>query len=298
MKSFLEVEKIAIEKAIENKKKKILSVACPYDRNILSAISEACMKDVVKVKMFGDKSKIIKIIKEYKINIKDFEIIHLESDEEALVESFKLIVNKKADIFMKGIVETKLFMSIILSERSLLKSSLLTHVSIYELRNFEKLLFVSDPSILIEPSVEDKKIIIENSIEILKALGIGKPKVGIISCAEKSNPKIKSSVDALELSDYYKNDGRFNILGPIGIDIAVNNNAAAIKKVDSPVAGDVDLMVMPNLDAGNIFCKGLTYIGGFDSAGIVLGAKYPIILTSRSASIKEKYNSILLSSIT
>lgn len=291
MNSFKEI----IDHASNTIKKPTLVVACPYDNNILNALSMAQDKRLAKIVIIGDKEKVDSILYENNIKFEYESFINIESDLLAIRESYNMILDGKADIIMKGIVQTKDFMSVLLSEKSFLKRKLLTHVAIYDIHSLNKLIFVSDPSIMIDPTVEQKKIIVDNAIELLNSLEIKNPKVAIISSTEVPNQNIKSSIDAIELMNMYKeSDNNFEIYGPLGIDNAISKEASLLKKIDSQVGGNADLLIMPNLDAGNIFCKGLTYIGKINSAGIVMGAYNPIILTSRSASSAEKLNSIAI----
>lgn len=293
MKRFKEI----IHASTKTTPKPVLVVACPYDKNILEALSMAYHEGLVKIIMLGDKKNTDKTLKQNGISFA-YEYLDIESDLSAVKESYKMVLSGQADIIMKGIVQTKDFMEILLSEKSFLQRKLLTHVAIYETTALNKLIFVSDPSIIIAPTVNQKKIIIDNAIELLHCLRIEKPKVAIISSTEVPNYKIRSSIEAVELMDMYKDDHEgVLVYGPLGIDNAVSIEASRLKKIDSPVGGNADLLIMPNLDCGNIFCKGLTYMGNIGSAGIVMGAKKPIVLTSRSASSIEKLNSIAVACI-
>lgn len=285
-----------INKVSLSKDKPTIVVACPYDNNILSALSLAKSKNLVEVIAIGEKFKINSILVENDIEIEFKKLIDIDSDIDAIKESYKILLSDEADIIMKGIVQTKSFMSVLLSDKDFISSKLLTHVGVYELPYDNRFLFVSDPSIIIEPNLEQKKIIIDNAIDLLNYFCIDIPKVAIISSTEVPNPKIKSSMDAVKLVDMYKDDKNIMVYGPLGIDNAVSKDAAKIKQIKSQVGGQADLLIMPNLDAGNIFSKGLTYIGRIQSAGVVMGAKKPIVLTSRAASSIEKLNSIAIAS--
>lgn len=294
MKNFREIQ----NKALKSDRKPKLVVPCPYDKNILIALNMVQKNNVANIILIGNKNRIDKILDYNKIDFEYEAIIEIEDEVSAIEKSYSLIVNNKADIIMKGIVQTKDFMTALLSNKDFIKRKLLTHISIYELPVLNKLLFVSDPSIIIEPTIEQKEIIIDNALDLLDYLEIEYPKVAIVSSTETVNKKIRSSVEALSITEKYANNNKNAIIyGPLAIDNAVSAESANFKKIDSPVAGNADLLIMPNLDAGNIFCKGLTYIGALESAGIVMGATKPIVLTSRSANPKEKFNSILVACI-
>jgi len=290
MKSFEEL--VVKAKKINNKPR--IVVPCPYDKNTLQALDRIKHENIGDIILVGNKDKLYSTIEEHNLNILPMKFIEIESDEKALEESFNMIIKNEADIIVKGMVQTKYFMKTILSDKEFIKKGLLTHVSIFEITHKNKLLFVSDPSIIIEPTLEQKKIIIDNALELLKHLEIEAPKVAIVSSTEVPNESIKSSMDAKELTRLQKemNIWDAQVYGPLAIDNAVSLEAAHSKNIDNVVAGNADLLIMPNLDAGNIFCKGLVYIGGLKSAGIVLGACKPIVLTSRSAGVEERFNSI------
>lgn len=294
MKDFREVQNKALEIDIKPK----LVVPCPYDKNILTALDMVQKNNVANIILIGNKSKIDEILDYNKIDFEYEDFIQIKDEVKAIEKAYSLIVNDKVDIIMKGIVQTKDFMAVLLSNKEFIKRKLLTHIAIYELPKLNKLLFVSDPSIIIEPTIEQKEIIIENALDLLDCMDIRYPKVAIVSSTETVNKKVRSSVDAISITQKYANSDKNAIIyGPLAIDNAISAEAANLKKINSAVAGNADLLIMPSLDAGNIFCKGLTYIGKLESAGIVMGATKPIVLTSRSASPKEKFNSILVACI-
>lgn len=276
--------------------KPTIVVPCPYDRNILEALRMVQETNIANIIPIGNKDKVDAIIREYDLDFRYETFIQIDDDLSSIEKAYSLLTSDKADIIMKGIVQTKDFMRVLLSNKDFIKRKLLTHVAIYDVPSLNRLLFVSDPSIMIEPTVDQKKVIIDNAIELLDSLDILRPKVAVISSSEVSNEKIKSSVDAIEIMKLYgKSYSKANIYGPLAIDNAISMEASKLKKIDNSVAGNADLLIMPSLDAGNIFCKGLTYIGNIESAGIVMGAIKPIVLTSRSASPREKFNSITIS---
>ena len=292
MKNFKEM--ITKAKNIQNKPR--IVVACPYDKNILEALDRVQREGIGDVILLGDRDKVDSIKREHNIGIEPMEFIESESDNQALGESYAMVTKGQADIIVKGMVQTKDFMKTILSNKEFIKSKLLTHTMAFDIPSKDKLLFVTDPSIVTEPTLEQKKIILDNAVELLKHLEIEDPKVAIISSVEVPNEIIKSSMDGAELMELQEKDHIWDaqVYGPLAIDNAVSKEAAKLKNIDSEVAGNADLLLMPNLDAGNIFCKGLVYIGEFDTGGIVMGAYKPIVLTSRSAGAEERFNSICI----
>ena len=295
MKNFKEM--IAKAKNIENKPR--IAIACPYDKNILEALGRIQREGIGDVILLGDRDKVDSIKEKYNIEMDPMDFIKSESDIQALKKSYAMVIEGQADIIMKGMVQTKDFMRTILSNKKFMKNKLLTHTVAFDIPSRDKLLFVTDPSIMTEPTLDQKKIILDNAVELLQYLGIEEPKVAIISSVEVPNEAIKSSMDGSELMELQKKDSIWNaqVYGPLAIDNAVSKEAAKLKNINSEVAGNADLLLMPNLDAGNIFCKGLVYIGEFDTGGIVMGAYKPIVLTSRSAGVDERFNSICIACV-
>lgn len=295
MKNFKEM--IAKAKNIENKPR--IAIACPYDKNILEALARIQREGIGDVILLGDRDKVDSIKEKYNIEMDPMDFIKSESDIQALKKSYAMVMEGQADIIMKGMVQTKDFMRTILSNKKFMKNKLLTHTVAFDIPSRDKLLFVTDPSIMTEPTLDQKKVILDNAVELLQYLGIEEPKVAIISSVEVPNEAIKSSMDGSELMELQKKDSIWNaqVYGPLAIDNAVSKEAAKLKNINSEVAGNADLLLMPNLDAGNIFCKGLVYIGEFDTGGIVMGAHKPIVLTSRSAGVDERFNSICIACV-
>lgn len=295
MKNFKEM--IAKAKNIENKPR--IAIACPYDKNILEALARIQREGIGDVILLGDRDKVDSIKEKYNIEMDPMDFIKSESDIQALKKSYAMVMEGQADIIMKGMVQTKDFMRTILSNKKFMKNKLLTHTVAFDIPSRDKLLFVTDPSIMTEPTLDQKKIILDNAVELLQYLGIEEPKVAIISSVEVPNEAIKSSMDGSELMELQKKDSIWNaqVYGPLAIDNAVSKEAAKLKNINSEVAGNADLLLMPNLDAGNIFCKGLVYIGEFETGGIVMGAHKPIVLTSRSAGVDERFNSICIACV-
>ena len=295
MKNFKEM--IAKAKNIENKPR--IAIACPYDKNILEALGRIQREGIGDVILLGDRDKVDSIKEKYNIEMDPVDFIKSESDIQALKKSYAMVIEGQADIIMKGMVQTKDFIRTILSNKKFMKNKLLTHTVAFDIPSRDKLLFVTDPSIMTEPTLDQKKVILDNAVELLQYLGIEEPKVAIISSVEVPNEAIKSSMDGSELMELQKKDSIWNaqVYGPLAIDNAVSKEAAKLKNINSEVAGNADLLLMPNLDAGNIFCKGLVYIGEFDTGGIVMGAHKPIVLTSRSAGVDERFNSICIACV-
>jgi phosphate butyryltransferase len=198
---------------------------------------------------------------------------------------------------MKGILETsQIIKAIINKETGLGQGRTISHMTITHIPSYHKLLVITDAAILIEPTLAQKKDIIQNAVDGLIALGYDKPKVAVLTSIEKVNPKMQESVDAAELKKMVES-GEItgcSLEGPISTDLALNKEAAEIKGYHSDVTGNPDILVMPNLVCGNILSKALREFADTTSVGVVLGAKIPMVLTSRGASVRSKYTSVVV----
>lgn len=284
-----------IDEVKKSKREFKLVVPCPYTEEIIQSVSMAKDCGICDIILVGNTEKMTDISNGLNIDINKFTVLEEKEDYEALKKSYDILIFDKADIIMKGLVHTSDFIKTLLKNKKFIKSKLLTHVSVHEI-NREKLLFITDPSIVVEPSLEDKVIILKNAVELLKALDINEPKIAVISCIEKSDSKIKSSKEAEKLVQYCNRNENIKgkIVGPLALDSAVSKESAKTKNISNEVVGDADILLMHNLDMGNVLSKALTYIGKFPTGGIVMGGRKPIILTSRSADGKERFNSIVL----
>lgn len=198
---------------------------------------------------------------------------------------------------MKGKLETGQFMkAIVKKENGLLAGGLLSLVGLYEHSNYHKLLAVTDQGLNTYPDLNGKKNIVINAVKLMRSLGVDEPKVAVLAAVEKVNPKMPESVDGAELKKMNQEGEITNCIveGPISFDLAIKQGAAAIKGYESPVAGDADILVVPDIAAGNILVKCMTDYAGAMTAGTILGAKVPVIVTSRSAEASDKYYSIAL----
>ncbi len=226
----------------------------------------------------------------------DFEKI--ASREDASAAAARIAAAGDADVIMKGQVQTSDFIRAILSrDHGLLDNGgLISHVSLFDVPGYHKLLMLTDAAITIAPDVEQKLALIANAMPVAAAIGLRKPKVACIAPVERVTEKVRSTVDAAEVVRRVNADGSLGILidGPFGLDVAVSRDAARIKKIDGDVAGDADLLLMPNLDAGNAVYKSLSFLAAAAVSGIVVGARIPVVLTSRADSEATKFASVRL----
>lgn len=281
-----------------DKKKMVVAVA--EDEHVLEAVDLAREAGIVDAVLVGNQKSIKEILKHLKINASLYEIIDITDPVLACEYSVKMISAQKADVLMKGLVDTSIILRAALDKDFGLRTpNRISHVSVMEVPTYHKLLFMSDGAMNIDPNVDIKQEIIENGVEICHALGIKKPKVGVIAAIEKVNPKMQATLDAVELIE--RNQvGRIKnciIGGPFALDNAINKDAAIHKGVTDPMAGDVDFLLMPQIESGNVFYKTMMFLANAKSASIIAGAKAPIVLTSRADSKESKFNSIALAAL-
>lgn len=278
-----------------------LAVAAAQDKDILKAVAEAYKLNLIDVILVGDEPKIKEIAKELEINTELFTIIHKKDLVEAALETVKLVSTGQADFVMKGSLDTSTLLKAVLDkEVGLRTNNLLSHIMVYEIPAYHKLLLLTDGGMNIEPSLEEKKEIIDNALLIAKVLGNKEIRVACLSASEKVSEKMPSTVDGAKLKEM-ANEGVFGqnvyVEGPIAFDLAVSKEAANIKNYKSPVAGETDILLVPTIEVGNGIGKALTYMANAKSAGIIMGAKAPVVLSSRADSAEVKLYSIALGSV-
>ncbi len=269
------------------------------DKTVIKSICKANEKTKIKSILIGDKKKIEEIIKEEGC-LKDYQIVDETDDVMAAKIGVKLVKQGKGTILMKGLIDTKVFLKAVVDrQEGIRQEELLSHVTALSFPQIKRIIFITDCAMVISPTVEQKMKIIENLLLLTKKLNIKKPKIALISAVEKPNVNIPSSLDASILADYYRkvNAKDYLVDGPFAIDNVVSKEAALQKGIISEVAGCADALVFPHIDVGNVFYKTAVYIAGALAAGIVLGARVPIVLTSRADSSEIKFYSILLAGV-
>lgn len=279
-------------------KKRKVAVVVAEDQHTLEAVFKAKEDNILDPILIGNKDRIKKILDTKNYSLEDESIIDVEDEVAAAYKGVELVKMNRADFIMKGKIQTAdLLKAVVHKEKGIRTGNLMSHFAILEVPTYHKLLVITDGGMVMYPDKEEKKQIIENAVGILTALGYEKPKVGILSAVEKVNPKMQETVDADELKQM--NEKRqikdCVIEGPISYDLAMNRQSAEIKGFNSPVAGDVDILITPNMTSGNVLAKSLIYSGNSKMAGLIVGAQVPIVLTSRGASTEEKYLSLVLS---
>lgn len=276
---------------------KTVSVACCQDREVLIAVENARKENIVNAILVGDMEKTREIANELGINLDNYELIDIKDLSEASLKAVELVSSGRAHIVMKGLVDTSIILKAVLNkEIGLRTGNVLSHVAVFDIEGYDRLFFVTDAAMNLAPDLNTKKQIIENACEVARALDIEVPKVALICAKEKVNPKMKDTVEAKELEDMYLRGEIKDCIvgGPFALDNAVSEEAAKHKGMDHPVAGKADVLVVPDIEAGNVLYKSITYFAKCENAGLIVGAKAPIILTSRADSDKTKLNSIAL----
>lgn len=289
-----------IEVAKQGKTMKLV-VAAAQDEDVLGAICKAAEENLVEPILVGDKREIQSIADRENLNIDAYEIIDVVDLTEAAKTSVKLVSEGKGDFLMKGLIDTAILLKAVLDKEIGLRTDrLLSHVMVYEVPHYHKLIYLTDGGMNIEPSFEEKVKITENAIDVCRAMGVETVKVAAIAAKEKVNEKMPTTVDARKLQDLSR-EGTFGsdviVEGPLAMDLAVSKESAAVKKFESEIAGDVDVLLVPTIEVGNGIGKTLTYLAGAESAGIIMGAKVPVVLVSRADSYEAKLYSIALGSV-
>lgn len=281
-------------------KEKKLVVAAAEDHVVLKAVAEAKKSEIVDPILVGNKENIEKEAEIIGLDLKDYKIVNVDNEKEAARKAVEMISNGQGDFLMKGKIKTGDLMKTVLAEEYGLKTGkVMAMVSVFEIPNFDRLLIVSDAGMLIAPTLEQKVHIIEHSVNVAKVLGIELPKVAIVGAVEVVNPKMPATLDAAILSKMNQR-GQIKgciVDGPFALDNVVSEEAAKHKGIESPVAGKADIIVTPDIEAGNILYKALVFLAGAKVASVILGAKVPVVLTSRADSDESKLYSIALSSL-
>lgn len=286
---------------LKGNEKAVLSVAAAHDEEVLLAIKSATEMGIITPILVGHEDEIRNISKEINFDLNGIKIINKETIEECAEVAVKLVSSKEADFVMKGLLDTSVILKAVLNkEWGLRTDSLLSHVMIYEVGFYHKLLVTTDGGMNIAPDYEQKVKILKNAIEATEPLGLKTIKVAALAAKEKVNPKMQATIDAKQLEDAGKN-GEFgeNVIveGPLAFDLAVSKEACKVKNFKTQVGGDVDIMLMPTIEVGNGIGKAFTYAAGAKSAGIIMGAKAPIVLVSRADTHESKLYSIAYGAI-
>lgn len=288
-----------LEAAKKQRRMKIV-VAAAQDDDVIKAVSQAKEMGLAEPVLVGDEGKIKEIMAKLNLNAGDYEII----DEPDLVQSARkaveLVRNGKGDFLMKGLLQTADIMRAVLDkEIGLRTDNLISHVMVYEAPTYEKLLYTTDGGMNVAPDLGQKVQILENAIKVCKAMKMDKIYASCLAGAETVNPKIPATVDAKAIADMKDKWDAMNVVvqGPVALDLAISSEACAHKGYKGEGGGMADILLAPYYEVGNVLGKSLTYFAGAKSAGIIMGAKVPIVLVSRADSSESKLLSIALGSV-
>jgi phosphate butyryltransferase len=273
----------------------VIAVAGAGGDEVFEALKAAEEKGLARFILTGKREMCEDMSARYGIN--PVEIIASGSDEEAVAQSISLVCSGAAGLLMKGKVPTPTLLKGVVSEKSLFEEgALLSHILVVE-RPDGRLLGITDGGMNLYPDLEQKEKIIRSAVHLFHHLGVDTPKVAVLAANEKVNPKMIESVHAAELAERFRRQENPGCVvdGPVALDIAVDPHAAELKGYEGAVRGDADILIVHDISSGNYLGKSMIYLAGYSGGGMILGAKVPIILLSRSDSAREKYQSILLS---
>lgn len=288
-------------KKLATVEKKKVSVAVAQDSEVLLAVKAAKERNIADSILVGDADEIKKVADEIGMSLDGFEVIDVKDKIEAARTAVKLVSEGKADMYMKGLLDTKDFLRSVLDKEVGLRTGRpLSHVCVFEMEGVDHLLFLTDVAFVPYPTLEDKANIIRNTVEICEACGIENPKVAPLAAVEVVNPKMPETVEADELTKMNERGEieRCIVDGPLSLDLATVPEAAEHKgATDRKIVGDADVLLFPDIHAGNILYKGLVHFAKVKNGNLITGTAAPVILTSRSDSFEVKVNSLALGAL-
>lgn len=289
-----------ILKAAKERGPKIIAVAVAQDVEVLSAVSNAKNLGIADAILVGDKDEIEKVAAGCGVDLAKFRVIDIKDKSEACRTAVELVSTGKAHLVMKGLVDTSIILKAVLDEKIGLRTgNVLSHVAVFDVPGYDRLFYVTDAAMNIAPDLMQKKQIIENAIQVANALGNDEPKVAMLAAVEKVNPKMQATVDAAELVRMNE-AGELKgcvVGGPFALDNAISVEASKHKGITHPVAGYADILMVPVIEAGNMLYKSMVFFARAKNAGIIVGAKAPVVLTSRADSDEAKLNSIAIGTL-
>lgn len=279
---------------------KKVAVAVAQDEPVLEAIKEATEKGIAQAILVGDKHEIQEIAKKIDMDLSEYEIMDIKDTKKATLEAVKLVSSGHADMLMKGLVDTATFLrSVLNKEVGLRTGNLMSHVAVFEVEGWDRLLFLTDAAFNTYPEIKDKVGMINNAVTVAHSCGIELPKVAAVCPVEVVNTAMQSTVDAALLAKM-SDRGQFKgciVDGPFALDNAISEEAAHHKGVKGDVAGKADVLLLPNIETANVMYKTLTYFSKSKNGGLLVGTSAPVILTSRADSFETKVNSIALAAL-
>ncbi|MCK5032948.1 MAG: bifunctional enoyl-CoA hydratase/phosphate acetyltransferase [Calditrichia bacterium] len=282
---------------VKNDTQKTIAVAMAEDADVLKALEKARSMGLAKSFLTGNAEKIYELMSTHGIDKNNYEVINSISEIESIESAVVQVKSGKAQVLMKGLCSTSVFLKGVLDKNNGLRSGkVLSHLAVFESPQYHKLFMLSDAAMNIAPDLSTKIVITENAISAALRLGYEKPKIAIISAVEKINPDgIPSTVDAAIISKMNERNQIKNAIidGPLAVDNALSEQSCIVKGLNTQVGGDADILIVPNIETGNACYKLLTILGNAKVAGIIVGATAPIVLTSRADSDESKFLSIV-----
>lgn len=286
---------------LSGRKKVTVSVAAAQETSVLNAVNKAFLAGLINATLVGDADKISELMLNEGIDPGNFTVLNVTGSLEEQAAAAVLEVSEgRAQVLMKGLIDTSILLKTILKkEYGLRTGRVMSSVGLIESKFYHKLFLLTDAAINIQPSLDEKRQILENAVQFANSIGISEPKVGILAAKEKVYEKMPDTVDAAKLRDMNRSGEIKNCIvdGPLAFDNIISKDAAIIKGIDSPVAGDADIIVAPEIVSANSIYKTLAFLSDIKSAGVILGAKVPIVITSRADSEESKMNSIIAAAL-
>lgn len=282
---------------IKSQKRKV-AVAFGEDAHTLEAVIRGVKEGLFTAVNFARKNVIADLAKSNDLDVSLVDLVNVSSEIEGVEKAVREVHEKRADVLMKGICSTANYLRGVLNKEwgLLPEGALLSNASVVEIPTYHKLLIISDPGVLLKPTLGNKVKQIEYCVEVAQKIGIGNPKVAILTAVETVNPKMQSNIDASVIAQMNRRGQIKNCIidGPLSMDLAVSEEARVIKNVDSLVAGDADIIIFPDIETGNVVYKSLTKLCNARAAGILLGTTAPCVIPSRGDSVETKFLSLLL----
>jgi phosphate butyryltransferase len=286
--------------SVKKKKRRKLAIASAEGGEIIEAVKQATDEGIISAVLVGDQSKIEELCKQKDLDKSKVEIINTPDSNLTAKVAVEMVREGRAELLMKGKVGTGTLLKAVLDKESGLHiGAFLSHVAVVQIKSYPKLMLVSDGGMNIKPDIMQKAEILKNAIEVAKKLGIDNPKAACLAAVELINPDMQETVDAAGLVKMAERGDIKDVTidGPIAFDAAIDKEAAKMKGIVSPVAGEVDIFLVPDIASGNIFVKSLIYLANAKVGGVIVGAGAPIVLLSRSDSTEAKLLSMALGAI-
>ncbi|HLS34696.1 MAG TPA: phosphate acyltransferase [Bacillota bacterium] len=291
MESFKQLEE-QIKTISEPKKVAVINAASDH---ALDGVFELAKKKMVIPYLLDDETKINEMLADRDLGDTDYHVVPVHSDEESAFKGIELVREGKVDFIMKGNIQTgTLLKQVVNRETGIRDRDVLSHLALIEVPKYPKLLGVTDGGMLLAPDADQKEAVIENALEVMKALDYDQPKFAILSASESVQPKLQASVDGKELTERFENRDDCIVEGPISLDLSISPKTAEAKGYEGNIQGDADVLVAADVIGGNTLSKSMLLLADGTMAGVILGAKAPIVLTSRSSSADEIRQSLLV----